>query len=331
MRKKQPTQIFARSWHPRRAQGAATGSGAVGTESLVPPNAKPGECYARITQPAKFKTVSEKVIATEASDSVSIVPATYKTVQERVLVSEASERLEVIPATYKTVEERILVTPAKTTLTKVAPKFKTVEERVLVKEAYTTWKRGGNVIAVGQNALGGTILENRTSDTGEVMCLVEVPAEYRVVTKRVKVSDGGTRETTTPAVYRTVKKRVVDQPATTRKITIPAKYATVTKTVEVTPATTRTTTTPATYKTVTKTVNAAPARTVWTSVLCDVNTTPDVVRRLQTALKRAGHYGGPIDGIVGSQTRAGIKSYQGAQGVRSDILTIESAKKLGII
>lgn len=106
------------------AQGAATGSGAVGTESLVPPNAKPGECYARITQPAKFKTVSEKVIATEASDSVSIVPATYKTVQERVLVSEASERLEVIPATYKTVEERILVTPAKTTLTKVAPKFK---------------------------------------------------------------------------------------------------------------------------------------------------------------------------------------------------------------
>ena len=317
-----------------RAQLASVPSssnGAIGTDSLVPPNAKAGECYARITQPAKFKTVSEQVIATEASNSVTIVPATYKTVEERVLVREASERLEVVPATYKTVEERILVTPAKTTLTKVAPKFKTVEERVLVREAYTTWKRGGNVIAVGNSALGGTILENRTSDTGEVMCLVEIPAEYRVVTKRVKVSDGDTRETTTPAVYRTVKRRVVDQPATTRKITIPAEYATVTKTVEVTPATTRTTETPATYKTVTRTVNAAPARTVWTSVLCDVNTTPDVVRRLQTALKSAGHYGGPIDGIIGSQTRGGIKSYQTAQGVQSDILTIDSARKLGII
>ena len=84
-------------------------------------------------------------------------------------------------------------------------------------------------------------------------------------------------------------------------------------------------------KTVNKTVTAAPARTVWTSVLCDVNTTPDVVRRLQTALKGAGHYGGPIDGIIGSQTRGGIKSYQAAQGVNSDILTIESATKLGII
>ena len=307
------------------------GNGTVGSESLVPPNAKAGECYARITQPAKFKTVSEQVVATEASNSVSIVPATYKTVQERVLVREASERLEVVPATYKTVEERILVTPAKTTLTKVAPTFKTVEERILVRDAYTTWKRGGNVIAVGNTALGGTILENRTSDTGEVMCLVEIPAEYRVVTKRVKVSDGGTREATTAAVYRTVKKRVVDQPASTRKITIPAEYASVTKTVEVTPASTKTTATPATYKTVTKTVNAAPARTVWTSVLCDVNTTPGVVRRLQTSLKKAGHYGGPIDGIIGSQTRGGIKSYQSAQGVQSDILTIDSAKKLGII
>jgi hypothetical protein len=223
------------------------------------------------------------------------------------------------------------VTPAKTTLSKVAPTFKTFEERVLVKDAYTTWKRGGNVIAVGNTALGGTILENRTSDTGEVMCLVEVPAEYRVITKRVKVSDGGTREATSKAVYRTVSKRVVDQAASTRRIAIPAEYSNVTKTVEVTPASTNTTTTPATYKTVTKTVNAAPSRTVWTSVLCDVNTTPGVVRRLQTSLKSAGHYGGPIDGVIGSQTRSGIKSYQSAQGVKSDILTIDSAKKLGII
>jgi hypothetical protein len=67
----------------------SSSNGVTGTESLVPPNAKAGECYARITQPTKFKTVSEKVIATESSNSVSIIPATYKTVQERVLVREA--------------------------------------------------------------------------------------------------------------------------------------------------------------------------------------------------------------------------------------------------
>ena len=313
------------------SSGTGDGTAAIGTNSLVPPNAKPGECYARITQPAQFKTVEERVLASEASETVEVVPATYKTVSEQVLVREASERIEVVPATYKTVQERILVTPAKKRIVKVPAKFATKTERVKIKDAYTTWKPGGQVIAVGSQALGGTILQNRTSSTGEVMCLVEVPAEYREVSRRVQVSPATTREETIPAVYKTVSKRVVDTPATTRTVKIPAHYHSVTKTVEATPASVKRTPVPETYKTVSRTVEAAPARTVWTSVLCDVNTTPDVVRRLQTSLKSAGHYGGPIDGVIGSQTRRGIASYQAATGVQSDILTIDSAKKLGII
>ena len=309
----------------------ANPGGAVGSEALVPANAKPGECYARVTQPAQFKTVEERVLDVEASQKLDVVQATYKTVEERVLVAEASTRLEVVPATYKTVEERILVTPARTEIVKSPAKYKTVTERVKVRDAYTAWKPGGQVIAVGSQALGGTILANRASSTGEVMCLVEVPAEYRNVSKRVLVEPAGTRTVEKPAVYRTVKKRVVDQPATTRTVEIPAKYRTVTKTVEVTPASVKRTDVPAQYKTIKKTVEAAPARTVWTSVLCDVNTTQDVVVRLQRALKSAGHYGGPIDGVIGGQTRRAIASYQTAQGVESDILTIDSAKKLGVI
>ena len=308
-----------------------TGNSSIGSDALVPANAKPGECYARVTQPAQFKTVQEQVLATEASEKVKVIPATFKTVEERILVSEASTRLEVIPATYKTVEERILVKPASKRVETVPAKYKTVTERIKVRDAYTAWKPGGNVIAVGSNALGGTILQNRTSSTGEVMCLVEIPAEYRTVSKRVQVAPAQTREIEIPAQYRTVKKRVVDQPARTREVAIPAKYRTVTKTVEATPASVQRTPVPETYKTITKTVEAAPARTVWTSVLCDVNTTPDVVTRMQRALKSAGHYGGPIDGVIGSQTRRAISSYQAAQGVESDILTIDSARKLGIL
>lgn len=313
------------------AQNANTGSGAIGDSALVPPNAKAGECYARITQPAKFKTVSEKITDREAAQNLEVVPATYKTVTEKVLVREASERLEVVPATYKTVTERILVKPAETHLDRVPAKYKTVTERIKVKDAYTTWKQGGQVVAVGSQALGGTVLENRTTNTGEVMCLVEVPAEYRNVTKAVKVADATTKEHTHEAVYKTVSRRVVATPATTRKITIPAEYSTITKKVEVTPTTVKKIEVPATYKTVTRTVEDAPARTVWTSVLCDINTTPDVVRRLQNALKSKGHYGGPIDGIIGAQTRRGVASYQASNGVDSDILTLDSAKKLGLI
>lgn len=308
-----------------------SGNSSVGSDALVPANAKPGECYARVTQPAQFKTVQEQVLATEASEKVRVIPATFKTVKEQVLASEASTRLEVIPATYKTVTERVLVKPAGKRVSTVPATYKTVTERIKVRDAYTAWKPGGKVIAVGQNALGGTILQNRTSNTGEVMCLVEIPAEYRTVSKRVQVSAAQTRETEVPAVYKTVKRRVVDQPARTREVAIPAKYNTITKTVEATPASVQRTPVPETYKTVTKTLEAAPARTVWTSVLCDVNTTPDVVVRLQRALKSAGHYRGPIDGVIGSQTTSGIRSYQAAQGVEADILTIDNAKKLGIL
>jgi len=37
-----------------------SGNGSVGSDALVPANAKPGECYARVTQPGQFKTVSDR-------------------------------------------------------------------------------------------------------------------------------------------------------------------------------------------------------------------------------------------------------------------------------
>lgn len=304
---------------------------ATSSNSNIPTGAKPGECYARITVPATFKTVSEKVVDREASETVKVVPATYKTVKEKILVKEASEKLQVVPATYKTVKEKILVQPEQRRIVTVPATYKTVSEKIKVADAYTTWKRGNNAIAVGTNALGGTILGNRRAETGEIMCLVEVPAEYKTVSRRVVATPATTREEVIPAKYKTVTKRVVATPASTRKVAIPAEYGTVTKRVEATPASVNKTPIPATYKSVSKTVETAPAKTVWTTVLCDVNTTTDVVRRLQTALKAKGLYRGPIDGIVGSQTRAAIAAYQSGKGVKSDILTMDSARELGIV
>lgn len=163
------------------------------------------------------------------------------------------------------------------------------------------------------------------------MCLVEVPAEYAEVKKKVLVSPPTTREEVTPAVYKDVKKRVIATPETTRVIDVPAEYKTVTKTVEDRPTTVKREEIPAVIKSVDREVEVAQARTLWTQVLCEVNTTNEVVTRLQRALKISGHYNGKIDGIIGSGTRRAIMSYQKAQGVESDILTIESAKTLGVI
>ena len=84
--------------------------------------------------------------------------------EEKVLVKEASERIEIIPAQYEWVEERVLVEAASSRLVEVPAKYAWQEERVVVKPAHTVWKKGNGPIEKVDNI------------TGEIMCLVEVPA-----------------------------------------------------------------------------------------------------------------------------------------------------------
>ena len=128
-------------------------------------------------------------------------------------------------------------------------------------------------------------------------------------------SEATTREVTIPAEYKTIKKTVLKAPATTRKVTIPAEYDTITKRVLKTPATTRKVEIPAEYETVTETKLASEASMDWVPVLCEVNVTASKVRAIQTALKKAGHYSGPIDGIFGDGTGRAIASFQRAKNL----------------
>lgn len=108
---------------------------------LLPPNAKPGHCYARVVIPETYKTEMQRVMVSQEDSKITTTPASYETVQEQVLVSEAYDKLKVIPATYKTVTEKVLVKEATTKLITKPAEYKTVTEQVLVKPAYTTWKK----------------------------------------------------------------------------------------------------------------------------------------------------------------------------------------------
>lgn len=341
-------------------------------EEFGPANAKPGECYAKVTTPDQFRTETRQVEVTPATTRTETIPAVYKTVEVDEIVTPATVRTEEIPATYKMVQqqvqveeaktqtqtipaqfqdvqEEVVVTPARTKTIEVPAVYETVSERVKVRDAYTTWKPGGRIYAVGESALGGTILSNQQSANG-VMCLVEIPAEYETVTKRVLVTPATTRTETIPAVTKTVTRRVEASPEQVKTIPIPAKFKTVEVRVVDTPASVRNIPVPAVTRKVTKQVIDQPERvveipvpatfrnveeqvlvaagsTVWTQVLCDVNATPDVVRTLQRALEARGLYGGPIDGVIGPLTRDAISAFQKGE---SEVLTLESARKLGL-
>ena len=56
------------------AAALATGIGSAQT-SDTPPTPKAGECYARVTAPARYDTVSEQVLRTPATKRASFIPA----------------------------------------------------------------------------------------------------------------------------------------------------------------------------------------------------------------------------------------------------------------
>ncbi len=139
------------------------------------------------------------------------------------------------------------------------------------------------------------------------MCLVEVPARYE-----------------------TVKRRVVTKPASVRVVEIPAEYDTIKVTKIASPAQEKRTPIPEEYGTVTKRVKVADSCFDWRPVLCETNMTSDLVMKVQQALSKAGHNPGPINGIYGNETRAAVTSYQKVKGLREGELTYETLESLGV-
>ncbi len=279
--------------------------------SLTPPNAKAGECYARVVLPAQYEDVEEKVLVKEASEKIEILPAEYEDVEEEVVIVPETKKLEPVPATYKEVTETIEVKPAlrtwKSSLNKkahlVSPillkaveatgvnlksaepgdcykeyfvprKFKTTAEDVLVRNEHNETK----VIEPEFEMVEKTIVVKPASKK-----IVEVPAEYDEIEEKVLVEaektvwkkgqnpaqsvSGATGEimclVKIPAKYKTIKKRVLKAPATTKVVEIPAE----TKVIKVKQLLSDTQIEnipqPALYETVEKTVLESEARFDW--------------------------------------------------------------------
>lgn len=333
----------------------------------VPPNAEPGKCYAKCVIPDQYKTVTEQVLVKEASTRRSVVPAAYETVTERVLSQEEATKIISVPAVYETVTERVLVKEAGTklipqpavyeTVTErvvdqpehvdkkiVPPVYETVTERIKIADATTRWEKGKK----DPNCLSAD------PDDCRVMCLVEVPAQYRTVSKQVVKTPATVREVNVPATYKTLTRKALKTAASTRTVEIPAEYKTVTKRVLKTPATTRTESIPAKYRTITKTILKTPENvreetipaeyatvtktvlvskggyTEWREVLCESDLTTDRIRQIQRALKAAGYEPGPVDNIFGSQTRAALTKYQRDNGLPVGRLDKKTLGALGV-
>ncbi|MEN8178566.1 MAG: peptidoglycan-binding domain-containing protein [Pseudomonadota bacterium] len=298
--KEQENQELRSSLETAQVQPASetTPASVVVESDLLPPNAKTGECYARVWVPVSYRDLTKEVLVSEESEKVDIIPAEYGYEEETVMVKEASSRLETVPAVYgtetetiqvkeatrewrtslakqaalaskellnaakshgsdldsatpgmcfhehylpakfTTEDQEVLVSEASEQVSVSAPQYRMVEKQVLVKEAsfrmeevpavykweeeqvidkpaHTVWKKGSGPIQKINEA------------TGEIMCLVEVPATYKTIRRRALETAATSHRVEIPAEYKTVKVRELAEEAAKTKTAIPAKYKTV--------------------------------------------------------------------------------------------------------
>ncbi|WP_299974097.1 peptidoglycan-binding domain-containing protein [uncultured Pseudoteredinibacter sp.] len=181
------------------------------TDSLLPPNAKSGECYARVWVEPQYRTITESYVAREASEEVSIQPAVYDWDVKSVLVKEATEKRIAIPAEYGFEEQTIKVSDG-------------------VRQWRT--KLSGSAPKANQNTLEAARRGGINLDTAPVnSCYHEhyIAPEYTYETERVLVSEASEKIELSEPVFETVEERVLVKEATTKLITVPATYETVTE------------------------------------------------------------------------------------------------------
>ncbi|MFX0543604.1 peptidoglycan-binding domain-containing protein [Roseovarius sp. S4756] len=88
---------------------------------------------------------------------------------------------------------------------------------------------------------------------------------------------------------------------------------------------------PGVYKTDTRQEIVTERQVTWFETPCPADLTPDFVASLQRALKARTLYTGAINGAMDARTRAAVRKFQKPEGLDSGILSLASARKLGLV
>jgi len=324
-------------------------------------HAKVGTCFYEHYQPKKYRTLTEKILTSEASERIVVTPATYKIRRKKIMTDSTSAKLLPSVAVYKKIKDKLVLEPA-----------------------HTEWKK--------------TTCQNRGCNQSEVVCLTEVPTKYQELTKRVVLQPAVEKRVAVTPRYKTIKIEERITPVHEQRIVIPARYKTIAKQeksaeekyfwsdaslksastrlnsqcnkicltetpaqykkisqqIVVTPASSKKTVTPKKYQMVKikkiyqkasfkKVVIPAEYITViterertkgyskWMPMVCEDALTPKIIKKVQQALTNQGFYFGKVDGLWSMESKVAVRAYQESKGLGvTSKLSIETMTALGI-
>ena len=203
-----------------------------------------------------------------------------------------------LPALYTTVYDTVIIRPESTRTETIPAQYETIRQQKMISPTTTKWVKG--------KADAGCLSAN--PNDCQVMCLVEVPAQYATYTKKVLKQQAYTRTVTVPMEFKIVAKQVRIQNERYTEQVVPATYKTVQERVLV----------------------KKGGYQGWREILCGSDLTSAKISAIQRALKSAGYNPGPIDNVFGTQTKNALKSYQRAKGLPVGNLNLETLRSLGV-
>jgi len=181
------------------------------------PDAKPGECYAKVISPAQFTTRTEEIVVQESSERIETVEAKYEKVDQTIVVKEPAQLLKATPAQFEKQSQRI---------------------EVLAQDKNWTMTVGGKTLPASPDAIAQIKRSGVDTDSVDVgNCYVEYyePAKYRTQAEKVMVKPSSEVITIIPAEYESVEEQVVIKEASSEVVDVPAVYRTQTESVLVEP------------------------------------------------------------------------------------------------
>ena len=182
------------------------------------PDAKPGECYAKVIISPQFDITTEEVVIQESSERIETVDAVYNAVEKSVVTKEAFEELVVTEAVFETQEQLVEVRSP--------------------ERGWTTQINGqtlpANPVAVDQISASG--VELGSIQPGSCFNEYFIEAKYETQTEEVLIREASERITIVPAKFETVEETIEIKEAAIEVIDVPAIYRSETESVLVEPA-----------------------------------------------------------------------------------------------
>lgn len=206
----------------------------------LPPNPEPGKCYVRCTTPDVYETQTKQIVSKPAHKKLIVRPAEYKTVQEQIMIRPATKRYVYVPAKFRTVQKQVQVEDSYNALSVVPVRFASSNERIEVKPKSVGWEyRAASADCYSDNPADCEILcyverpaEYRTVPTQSVAAAPTTTSTRRggrVATIEVQelVEPARVEEIDIPAEFKTITRRVLVKDETIDEVNQPAQYAVV--------------------------------------------------------------------------------------------------------